>query len=51
MGDEGGIEQMLRHQKNVRQGVYLYNGILTNKYLGEAFRLPYKDLDLLMAAF
>lgn len=51
MGDEGGIEQTLRHQKNVRQGVYLYNGILTNKHLGEAFRLPYKDLDLLMAAF
>ncbi|MEY4110794.1 MAG: hypothetical protein RLZZ46_1149 [Bacteroidota bacterium] len=51
MGDEGGIEQMLRHQKNVRQGVYLYNGILTSKNLGEAFRLPYKDLDLLMAAF
>lgn len=51
LGDEGGIEPMLRHQKNVRQGVYLYNGILTNKYLGEAFRLPYKDLDLLMAAF
>jgi alanine dehydrogenase len=51
MGDEGGIEQLLRHQKGVRNGVYLYNGILTNKYLGEAFRLPYKDLDLLMAAF
>jgi len=51
MGDEGGIEQTLRHQKNVRQGVYLYNGILTSKHLGEAFRLPYKDLDLLMAAF
>ena len=35
----------------LRHGVYLYNGTLTSPILGEAFRLPYKDLDILLAAF
>lgn len=51
MGDEGGIENLLRHNSGVRHGVYIYNGILTNQFLGETFKLPYKDIDLLMAAF
>ncbi len=51
IGEEGGIENLLRNNYGVRNGVYIYNGILTNKFLGETFKLPYKDLDLLMAAF
>jgi len=51
MGEDGGIEGTLHKHNGVRKGVYVYNGILTNKYLGETFRLPYKDIDLLMAAF
>jgi alanine dehydrogenase len=51
IGEEGGINSMLKHDKGVRNGVYIFNGILTNKYLGETFNLPYKDLDLLMAAY
>ncbi len=35
----------------VRHGVYLYNGTVTSPILGEAFKLPYKDLDILLAAF
>lgn len=50
MGEEGGIENMLRRHAGVRHGVYIYNGILTNKYLGETFNIPYKDIDLLMSA-
>ncbi len=50
IGEEAGIANMLRHNVGVRSGVYLYNGMLTNKYLGEHFNLPYKDLDLLVAA-
>jgi len=50
MGDEGGMENMLRIDSGVRHGVYIYNGILTNKFLGETYHLPYKDIDLLMAA-
>ena len=51
IGDEGGVEHMLKRDPGVRQGVYLFNGTLTNQYIGEYFRLPYQDIDLLMAAF
>ncbi len=51
IGEEGGTENMLKRDPGVRQGVYLFNGTVTNQYIGEFFRLPYKDIDLLMAAF
>lgn len=51
IGEEGGINNVLRRDKGVRHGVYIYNGILTNKYLGETFNLPFKDIDLMMAAY
>ncbi len=51
MGDEGGVEDMIRNHVGIQNGVYLYNGTLTNKYLGESLNLPCKDLKLLLAAF
>ncbi|GAB4378123.1 MAG: alanine dehydrogenase [Salibacteraceae bacterium] len=51
IGDEGGIENTIRNHAGIQNGVYLYNGTLTNKYLGESLKLPYKDLKLLLAAF
>ncbi len=50
MGDEGGFDSIVRKDAGVRNGVYVYNGILTNQYLGETFNLPFKDINLLMAA-
>ncbi len=50
MGDEGGLPNMIREHTGVRSGVYLYNGILTKKYLGDLFNIPSKDIDLLLAA-
>jgi alanine dehydrogenase len=49
--DSGGINNKLRDDKGLRHGVYLYNGILTNEYIGEIFGLPSRDINLLMAAF
>jgi len=51
MGDEGGVENLIRNHVGIQNGVYLYNGTLTNKYLGEYLNLPHKDLKLLLAAF
>jgi alanine dehydrogenase len=51
LGEEGGIENKLKNDYGVRQGVYLYNGILTNKFIGEYFGIPSQDIELLMAAF
>jgi len=50
IGEEGGVENMLRRDPGVRNGVYMYNGTLTNQVLGDMFKLPYKDINLLMAA-
>jgi alanine dehydrogenase len=41
---------MLRRDAGVRNGVYLYNGTLTSQVLGDMFKLPFKDINLLMAA-
>lgn len=49
IGEEGGVENMLRRDMGVRNGVYLYNGTLTNQVLGEMFKLPFQDINLLMA--
>lgn len=50
MGDEGGFDTIVRKDAGLRNGVYIYNGILTNQFLGETFNLPFKDINLLMAA-
>lgn len=51
MGEVGGFEDLIKTNMGVREGVYLYNGNLTNTTLAEAFKLPYKDLNILLAAF
>jgi alanine dehydrogenase len=50
-GEEGGVEKVLQSDYGIRQGVYLFNGISTNKYLSDSFHLPFQDINLLMAAF
>lgn len=51
IGEGGGMEKILHDNAGFRHGVYMYKGSLTSSYLGETFSLPYKDLNLLMAAF
>ncbi len=51
IGEEGGVEPALRNHYGLRQGVYIYNGISTEKFLSERFQLPFQDINLLMAAF
>lgn len=51
VGEEGGINNILRTDTAIRNGVYLYNGISTNRYISDHFRLPHKDIELLLAAF
>lgn len=48
IGEEGGVKELLRKDEGVRNGIYIYNGILTNSVLANMFKLPYKDLNLLM---
>lgn len=50
MGTAGGFESFLKQDKGLRQGVYVLNGTLTNKLVGDLYNLPYKEISLLMAA-
>jgi alanine dehydrogenase len=47
----GGVSQLIKQDVGVSHGLYLYKGILTNHKIGERFKLPSKDIGLLMAAF
>ena len=49
-GDEGGLEEMVWHNFNLRNGVYLYRGHLTNFYISQRFDLKFTDLNLLIAS-
>jgi alanine dehydrogenase len=51
LSNSGGPDPFLKANRGVRNGVYLYNGILTNDYIGGLYDIPSKDIDLLMAAF
>ncbi len=51
MGEIGRFEDLIKRNLGLRHGVYLYNGALTSEVLSEAYRLPFKDLDIMLAAF
>jgi alanine dehydrogenase len=51
IGQEGGTDNLLKSDPGIRLGAYLYQGILTNKYIADTYNLPFQDFDLLMAAF
>lgn len=51
IGTEGGIDNFLKTDHGVRQGVYVYNGVSTNSFISRYFNLPFQDIDLLMATF
>jgi alanine dehydrogenase len=51
IADTGSVTQFLKNDTGLRNGAYLYNGILTNETLGQKFGILSKDLDLLLSAF
>jgi alanine dehydrogenase len=50
ISDEGGIEKLVWHQLNIRNGIYLFKGALANFRLSQRFILKYTDLNLLIAS-
>ena len=51
MGQQGSLAIWLKSDAGVRNGVYMYNGILTHSYIGNLYGIPFQDIHLLMAAF
>ncbi len=49
ISEEGGVENTLRKHECLREGVYVFNGSLTNSVLSRNFKLPFKDLNLIMS--
>jgi alanine dehydrogenase len=50
IGRGAGIDNLIKQDEGVRNGVYLYKGMLTNKFLSDTYGFPFKDLDLLISA-
>jgi alanine dehydrogenase len=50
IGEQGGLKNVIWQKSGVRSSVYIYEGHLTSKYIGERFGIPCKDLDLLIVS-
>ncbi len=48
MAEHGGLENAIRFDQGLKNGLYFYRGILTNKAIADWFDLPYSDLNLLI---
>lgn len=48
IGEDGGLENSLRFDKGLRNGLYMYHGILTNRSVGEWFELSFSDINFLI---
>ncbi len=48
IAEDGGIENALRYDRGLKNGLYFYHGILTNKSVGDWFDLKYSDVNLLI---
>lgn len=48
IAEDGGLESALRCNKGLKNGVYMYHGILTNKAIGDWFNLPQSDINLIV---
>tara|TARA_R110002020_G_scaffold159435_5_gene343227 strand:- start:949 stop:2145 length:1197 start_codon:yes stop_codon:yes gene_type:complete len=47
IGEHGGLENSLRMNKGLKNGLYFYRGILTSKSVADWFDLPFRDINLL----
>jgi alanine dehydrogenase len=48
IGEDGGLENSLRFDKGLRNGLYMYHGILTNRTVGEWFQMKFSDINFLI---
>jgi len=46
IAEAGGIENAIRYDNGLKNGLYFYRGILTNKSISDWFDMPYSDINL-----
>ncbi|MBN9285469.1 MULTISPECIES: alanine dehydrogenase [Flavobacterium] len=48
IAEDGGIESAIRCNRGLKNGIYFYHGILTNKSVADWFSIPYRDINLIV---
>lgn len=48
MGEFGGVEAAIRCNNGLKNGIYSYHGILTNKKIADWFGMPYSEISLIV---
>lgn len=48
MGEFGGVEAAIRCNNGLKNGIYTYHGILTNKKVADWFGMPYSEISLIV---
>lgn len=48
IAEDGGLESAIRCDKGLKNGIYTYHGILTNRAIGDWFDLPNNDINLIV---
>ncbi|SHJ22656.1 alanine dehydrogenase [Flavobacterium haoranii] len=48
VADDGGLESAIRCNRGLKNGIYSYHGLLTNKAIADWFNLEYRDINLIV---
>ena len=48
IGESGGVENAIRQDQGLKNGIYVYHGVITNKSVSDWFDLDCSDLNLLI---
>ncbi|WP_299052701.1 alanine dehydrogenase [uncultured Polaribacter sp.] len=48
IAEEGGFENAAKFDKSLRNGMYFYHGVLTNRTVANWFDIPFRDINLLI---
>jgi alanine dehydrogenase len=48
IAEDGGIESAIRCNRGLKNGIYFYHGLLTNKAIGDWFNIDSRDINLLV---
>lgn len=48
IGENGGVESAIRFDSDLKNGIYMYHGVLTNKKIADWFGLTAREIDLIL---
>lgn len=48
IADDGGLESAIRCNRGLKNGIYFYHGLLTNKSIADWFDLEHRDINLIV---